>query len=220
VASFEITDIGLIKKMASTGKPIIMSTGLATLEEIKEAVEAVYDAGGRQLVVLHCISGYPTPIEECHLATISDLKSHFSFPIGLSDHTVDHVASVTAVALGARVIEKHFKLDDSDTSVDAAFSLDPKQFKALVIEANRAYRAIGYAEYGVKASEGEGRSFRRSLYIVKDIKQGEALTREHVRSVRPGLGLHPRYLPSIIGVTVKRDLYFGTALKKDDLNLD
>lgn len=220
IASFEITDIGLIKKMASTGKPIIMSTGLATLEEIQEAVQAVYDAGGRQLAVLHCISGYPTPIEDCHLATIADLKKQFSCPVGLSDHTIDHVASVTAVALGARLIEKHFKLNESDTSVDAAFSLDPKQFSALVVEANRAYKAIGHAEYAVKASEGEGRKFRRSLYIVKDIKQGEQLSKEHVRSVRPGLGLHPRYLPLIIGVTVKRDLHFGTALTKEDIDIN
>jgi pseudaminic acid synthase len=218
IASFEITDIGLIKKVASTGKPVIISTGLATLSEIEEAVETVWDSGGRQLVVLHCISGYPTPIDDCHLQTITDLKKHFSFPIGLSDHTIDHIASVTAVALGARLIEKHFKLDDSDNSVDAAFSLDPQEFATLVAEAHRAYRALGHAEYGVKASEGDGRMFRRSLYIVKDIKKGDILGPEHVRSVRPGLGLHPRYLPKILGVAVTRDLKFGTPLSKKDID--
>lgn len=218
IASYEITDIGLIQKAAATGKPLIISTGLATLAEIEEAVTAVYDAGGKQLAVLHCISGYPTPIEDCHLKTINDLQRHFPFPIGLSDHTIDHIASVTAIALGANIIEKHFKLDDSDTSVDAAFSLNPKEFSDLVHEANRAYKALGQVNYGVKASETGGRDFRRSLYITKDIKKGEKLSVEHVRSIRPGLGMHPRYLNQIIGATVTRDLKFGTPLSKRDID--
>lgn len=219
IASYELVDIPLIKKAAATGKPIIMSTGLATLEEIEEAVATVHDAGGKELIILHCISGYPTPIEECNLNTIIDLKRRFVSPIGLSDHTIDHVASVTAVALGASMIEKHFKLNNSDTSVDAAFSLEPEQFKNLVIEASRAYKALGHTEYGIKASEGDGRKFRRSLYIVKDIKKGEVLTAEHIRSVRPALGMHPRYLLQVIGATAKKDLVFGTPLNEHDINM-
>lgn len=219
IASYEIIDIGLIKKVASTGKPIIISTGLATFAEIEEAVETIFDNGGKQLIVLHCISGYPTPIEDCHLKTIIDLQQHFPVPIGLSDHTIDHVASVTAVALGASFIEKHFTLDRNNESVDAAFSLNPDEFKNLVIEANRAYKALGHVEYGVKESESGGRMLRRSLYIVKDIQKGEILSHEHVRSVRPGLGMHPRYLTKVIGASVKRDLRYGTPLNEEDINI-
>ncbi len=217
IASYEITDIGLIKKVTSTGKPIIISTGLATLEEIEEAVETVFDSGGKELIVLHCISGYPTPIEDCNLNTIIDLKQHFSFPIGLSDHTIDQTASVTAVALGASLIEKHFTLNKD--SVDGAFSLYPDEFKDLVFQAKRAYLALGKVDYSIKASEADGRTFRRSLYVVQDIKQGERLNHENIRSVRPGLGMHPRHLPEIIGATAKRDLKYGTPLKQDDIIL-
>lgn len=217
IASYEITDIGLIKRVASTGKPVIISTGLATLEEIEEAVETVYDAGGRQLVVLHCISGYPTPIEDCNLLTITDLKRRFSFPIGLSDHTIDQIASVTSIALGASLIEKHFALDRNSGAVDAAFSLNPDEFKELVMQANRAYLALGKIDYSVKPSEADGRIFRRSLYVIKDITQGELLSYDNIRSIRPGLGMHPRYLSELIGATAKRDLKYGTPLKQEDI---
>ena len=216
IASYELIDIGLIKRVASTGKPVILSTGLATLDEIEEAVETVYEAGGRQIVILHCISGYPTPIEDCNLKTIADLQTRFSCPIGLSDHTIDHVASVTAVALGAHFIEKHFTLDRNNGSVDAAFSLNPDEFTALVREAHRASQALGKVDYSVKASEVGGRNFRRSLYVTKDMAKGELFTENNIRSVRPGLGLHPRYLSEVLGTKASRDLKFGTPLSKDD----
>jgi N-acetylneuraminate synthase len=212
IASFEINDIGLIKHAASTGKPMIISTGLATLEEIYEAVEAVADGGGKQLALLHCISGYPAPIEDCNLATIEDLKKRFSFPIGLSDHTIDNTASVAAVCLGASVIEKHFVIDKNDGSVDAAFSLEPEQFKQLVSETNRVKSAIGHAGYELKPSEEINRRFRRSLYCSQNIKKGEVFTNQNVRSVRPGLGLHTRYLPEILGKLANQDINFGTPL--------
>lgn len=220
IASYEITDIGLIKRVTATGKPIIISTGLATLDEIEEAVEAVHDAGGKELIVLHCISGYPTPIEDCNLNTISDLQQRFSFPIGLSDHTIDQTASVTSVALGARLIEKHFTLDKNNGSVDAAFSLNPDEFKELVYQADRAYKALGKIDYSIKASEADGRKFRRSLYVVKDIKKGELLNAENIRSIRPGLGMHPRYLPQVIGAKALRDLNYGSPLQAEDISRD
>lgn len=220
IASYEITDIGLIKRVTATGKPIIISTGLATLDEIEEAVEAVHDAGGKELIVLHCISGYPTPIEDCNLNTISDLQQRFSFPIGLSDHTIDQTASVTSVALGARLIEKHFTLDKNNGSVDAAFSLNPDEFKELVYQADRAYKALGKVDYSIKASEADGRKFRRSLYVVKNIKKGELLSAENIRSIRPGLGMHPRYLPQVIGAKALRDLNYGSPLQAEDISRD
>lgn len=212
IASFEINDIGLIKHAASTGKPMIISTGLATLDEIYEAVEAVADAGGKQLALLHCISGYPAPIEDCNLATIEDLRKRFPFPIGLSDHTIDNTASVAAVCLGAAVIEKHFVIDKNDGSVDAAFSLEPEQFKYLVSETKRVKSAIGKAGYDLKPSEEINRRFRRSLYCSQDIKRGELITKNNVRSVRPGLGMHTRYLPQILGKVAAQDISFGTPL--------
>lgn len=215
IASFEINDIGLIKAAASTGKPIIMSTGLATLDEIEEAVQAVLDAGGTQLALLHCISGYPTPIGDCNLLTLKDMQARFKVPIGLSDHTIDNTASITAVALGAAVIEKHFTLDRSDGSVDAAFSLEPQEFKDLVKSCRDAHLALGKPGYDIKPSEAGGRDFRRSLYVAQDMKQGEAFTEKNVRSVRPGKGMHTRYLPSIIGKVCTQNIALGTALQPD-----
>ncbi|WP_434940379.1 pseudaminic acid synthase [Shewanella sp. HL-SH8] len=214
IASFEINDIGLISAAAKTGKPIIMSTGLATLEEIQEAVEAVAFAGGTQLALLHCISGYPTPIEDCNLRTITDLCQRFDFPIGLSDHTIENTASITAVALGASVIEKHFTLDKSDGSVDAAFSLEPDEFVQLKQQADKVHSALGVAGYEVKPSEAGGRDFRRSLYIAQAIKKGQKFTAENVRSVRPAHGLHTRYLPQIIGQIATQDIAFGEPMKE------
>ena len=212
IASFEITDIGLIKNATSTGKPIIISTGMATLDEIQEAVQAVIDAGGSQLSLLHCISGYPTPIEDCNLRTIVDMQQRFSVPIGLSDHTIDNTASITATALGAAVIEKHFVIDRKDGSVDAAFSLEPKQFNELVRECRRTHSALGQSGYDIKPSETGARDLRRSLYITADIKKGEQFSVKNVRSVRPAKGLHTRYLAEILGKTATQDLTFGTPL--------
>ncbi|WP_419147780.1 pseudaminic acid synthase [Pseudoalteromonas 'SMAR'] len=212
IASFEITDIGLIKYAASTKKPIIMSTGMATLDEIKEAVAAVADVGGRELVVLHCISGYPTPISDCNLATLVDLKKQLNVPIGLSDHSLADTAAITATALGACMIEKHFKMKGDESSVDAAFSLDQEQFSTLVDRVRDAHASLGEVNYRLTASETNNADFRRSLYIAKNIKQGETFTAEHVRSVRPGKGLHPRHLTDIIGKTASHDIDFGTPL--------
>lgn len=219
VASFEINDIGLITAIAKTGKPIIMSTGLATLEEINEAVTAIANAGGTQLALLHCISGYPTPIEDCNLRTISDLCQRFDFPIGLSDHTVDNTAAITAVALGASIIEKHFTLDKTDGSVDAAFSLEPDEFILLKQETTKAYSALGMAGYDIKPSEQGGREYRRSLYVCKNIKKGEIFTEQNVRSVRPAKGLHTRYLPQVLGQQAVMDIPFGTALSEQHLSI-
>lgn len=218
IASFEINDIGLIQQAARTGKPIIISTGLATLAEIEEAVLAVRQARGCQLALLHCISGYPTPIEDCNLATLADLAHRFQIPIGLSDHTIDHTASVTAVALGATIIEKHFTLDRKDGSVDAAFSLEPAEFAAMVQQIRRAHQAIGKVNYDLKPSETGGRAFRRSLYATADIAAGETFTATNVRSIRPGLGLHTRYLPQILGSIAKVDIAKGSALAEHHLS--
>ena len=219
IASFEINDIGLIMAAAKTGKPIVMSTGLATLAEIEEAVEAVANAGGTQLALLHCISGYPTPIEDCNLKTVADLCQRFNFPIGLSDHTTDILASVTSVALGASIIEKHFTLDKTDGGVDAAFSLEPDEFGLLKKETQRAHSALGYAGYDIKPSEAGGRDFRRSVYVADDIRKGELFTASNVRSVRPGLGLHTRYLPQIIGQKSSQDIAFGSPMKEEYLSV-
>jgi len=217
IASFEINDIGLITAAAKTGKPIIMSTGLATLDEIEEAVEAVSSAGGTQLALLHCISGYPTPIEDCNLLTISDLKSRFNIPIGLSDHTVDNTASITAIALGARIIEKHFTIDKNSDSVDAKFSIDPATFSRLKQESIRVHNALGKVNYDIKPSEAGGRDFRRSLYIAKPISKGEIFTKENVVSVRPAKGLHTRYLNQVIGQVASQDIAFGEPLSNEHL---
>ena len=213
IASFEINDIGLIKAATQTGKPIIMSTGLATLDEIEEAVQAVIDAGGTKLALLHCISGYPTPIEDCNLRTLTDMQARFTVPIGLSDHTIDNTAAICSVALGAAIVEKHFTLDRSDGSVDAAFSLEPMEFTNLVNSCKNAHAALGTSGYDIKPSEAGGRDFRRSLYITKAMQAGETFTTAHVRSVRPGLGLHTRFLPNVIGKACTQDLAFGLPLQ-------
>lgn len=213
IASFELTDIGLIQYAVSTGKPIIMSTGMATLKEIKEAVTAVADAGGKQLVVLHCISGYPTPISDCNLMTLLDLKTQLGVPVGLSDHSLADTAVITATALGACVIEKHFKLKGDTTSVDAAFSLDEEEFSQLVNRVRDTHVCLGSPSYRLAKSEQDNVSFRRSLYVAENIKAGELFTEQNIRSVRPGLGLHPRYLDELVGKPAKQELSKGTAMK-------
>lgn len=217
IASFEITDIPLIKYAASTGKPIIMSTGMATLDEIEEATQTIIDAGGKALAILHCVSGYPTPLADCNLRTITDLRTHFSCPIGLSDHSLATTAAVTSVALGASVIEKHFTLLENDDSVDGAFSLSPSQFTTLVSEVSNAWSTLGKASYQLKSSELENKSYRRSLYVSSDIKAGDTFTTDNIKSVRPSLGLHPRYLEKIIGTKALCDIEFGTPLSQEHL---
>lgn len=215
VASFEIVDIPLIQKMARSGKPLIISTGMATLGEIEEAVEAAREAGATQIALLKCTSAYPAPPEEMNLRTIPHLAEAFGLPVGLSDHTLGIAVPVAAVALGACIVEKHFTLSRSVLSPDSAFSLEPQEFKAMVEAIRTAEKALGQVRYGVSEQESKSRGFRRSLFVVKDLKKGEAFTEENVRSIRPGYGLHTRYHREIIGRYATRDIQRGTPLTWD-----
>lgn len=216
IASFENGDIPLLKRVAQTKKPIIMSLGMIGLNEIIEAVDALKSNGCKDLTLLKCTSSYPASVENSNLLTILDLKKHFpDCKIGLSDHTLGIGAAVASVALGAEVIEKHFTLSRADGGVDSAFSMEPQEMKQLVEECNNAYKALGKTSYELSESEKKSLIFRRSLYVVKDIKAGETFTPENIRSIRPGYGLHPRYYEDILGKTANIDLKFGTPLKKE-----
>jgi len=212
VASFEIVDLPLLRKIAKTGKPIIMSTGMATLSEIDEAMQIVREAGGTQLALLKCTSAYPALPEEMNLRTIPHLAQAFDVPVGLSDHTLGIAAPAAAVALGACIIEKHFTLSRADGGPDSAFSLEPHEFKAMVEAVRVAERALGTVNYGVSEAEAKSRVFRRSLFVVKDMKAGEKFTHENVRSIRPSYGLHTRYLDEIVGRCASQDIERGTPL--------
>ena len=215
IASFENTDLPLIRKVASTGKPMIISTGMASLAEIDEAVRAARGAGCDQLALLKCTSTYPATPENTHLRTIPHLRDAFDCEVGLSDHTMGCGAAVASVALGATVIEKHFTLRRADGGVDSAFSLEPEEFHQLRVEADRAWQALGTVTYGGTAAEEKSRIFRRSIYIAQDVRAGDILTKENVRLVRPGLGLAPRYFETILGKHVSRDASAGTPLSWD-----
>ena len=213
IASFECIDLPLIARAASHGKPLIISTGMADLTEIGEAVETALDAGAGGVVLLHCVSGYPTPASEINLRTIPDLAHRFPRTvIGLSDHTLGTVVASTAVALGAAVIEKHVTLARADGGPDAAFSLEPPELKRLVEDTHTAWQALGEAGYSLKGSELGNASIRRSLYAVRDIAAGEELTEENVRSIRPGGGLAPKHYPEVLGRRSTRAIPFGTPL--------
>lgn len=214
IASFEIVDLPLIRRAARSGKPLILSTGLADLGEIAEAVATVEDLGV-PLALLHCVSGYPTPPEDCHLRTIPHLAAAFGLPVGLSDHSHGVAVPVAATAQGAVIIEKHMTLSRSDGGVDADFSLEPAEFKVMADAVRVAHAALGRIHYGVKGSEGSGRDFRRSLYVVADVAAGEVLGEHNVRSIRPGFGLSPRHLPEILGRTAARRLRRGEPLRWD-----
>ena len=216
IASFEIQDIPLIEYVASKGRPMIMSTGIAELEDIELAVKTCRDAWNNNIILLKCTSSYPAPIEEANLATIPDFKERFGVEVGLSDHTLGIVAPVVAVSLGARVVEKHFILDKSIGGPDASFSLDEKEFAEMVIAVRQAEQAVGKVTYELTEKVKASRKFSRSLFVVKNIKAGEAFTEENVRSIRPGYGLHPKYLKDIIGRLAKKDLVKGTPI---DFNL-
>ncbi len=218
IASFELVDLPLIEKVARCGKPMILSTGLANLGEIQQAVEAVRKTGLEDFVVLHCISSYPAPADDSNLLTMPHLGQTFDVITGLSDHTHGTSVSVAATALGACVIEKHMTLDRNDGGPDAAFSLEPNEFKQLVADCKTAAKALGKIHFGVKDSEKGGRSFRRSLYVVKDVMAGEVISEEHVRSIRPGHGLAPRELPNVLGHSARCDLKRGTPLSWFHLN--
>jgi N-acetylneuraminate synthase len=215
IASFEMIDLPLVRRVAATGKPVIMSTGMASLEEIKESVEAFRAAGGRDLVLLHCVSGYPTPVEQSNLRRIPELAAEFKCPVGLSDHTLGVEVPIASVALGACLIEKHFTLDRKDGAVDSAFSLEPQQLHALVDGAKAAFEALGTGAPTRSEVEKASLAFRRSIYVVRDIGAGEPFTTENVRIIRPGYGLPPRELPNVIGRKARRALARGTALSWD-----
>jgi N-acetylneuraminate synthase len=217
IASFEAIDLPLIRYVAQTKKPLIISTGMANLDEITEAVDTARDAGARDLILLHCISGYPAPIEQSNLLTIADLSKRFNVVTGLSDHTMGTTASVVGVALGASVIEKHVTLDRSHKGPDSEFSLEPDELKRLCREAKDAWRALGKVGYERKPVEDENIKFRRSIYVVKDIKAGEKITEDNIRRIRPGFGLLPKYFSQVIGETANVKLSKGTALKWDHI---
>jgi pseudaminic acid synthase len=215
VASFELVDIPLLRKIAQTGKPIIMSTGMATLAEIDEAVSAIHEAGGNQLALLKCTSAYPAPPDEMNLRTIPYLAEAFGVPTGLSDHTIGIAVPVAAVALGACIVEKHFTLSRQDASPDSTFSLEPHEFKEMTNAIRRAEKAIGQVSYEIMGKQKAGRVFRRSLFVVKDIKKGEKFTEENVRSIRPGYGLPPKYFDDVVGKKATKDIIRGTPLSWD-----
>ena len=218
IASFEIVDLPLIRRVARTGKPMIISTGMASLGEMGEAVAAAREAGAKQIALLHCTSGYPTPPEEANLATIPHLAAAFGTVVGLSDHTPGSAVPIAAVTLGAAIIEKHFTLARADGGPDAAFSLEPAEFAALVTDCKAAWTALGRAHYDVVGSERGSLQFRRSLYVTADVKAGEALSSANVRSVRPGAGLAPAHLEAVLGRKAVRDLKRGEPLAWDMLD--
>ena len=212
IASPEIIDSNLIKLCARTGKPIIISTGMASLKEIGEAMKIARVAGASQILLLHCISAYPTPLEESNLATISDLAQRFKSPVGLSDHSSGNFAATLAVAQGAVLIEKHFTLSKSNGAIDNAFSIEPKELKQLVSEAKKAYLALGKPNYLPTKNEKLMLIARRSLYVVANVKAGDIFTSQNIRSIRPNLGLHPKFYENVLGKLATKDIKRGQPL--------
>ena len=217
IASFELVDTELLKKVAATGKPVIMSTGMATLAEIDEAVRTLREAGCTQLALLKCTSAYPSLPEDMNLRTIPHLAEAFHVPVGLSDHTLGIAVAVAAVALGACIIEKHLTLRRSDGGPDAAFSLEPAEFRAMVDAVRIAEKALGKVNYEMSEKEQVSRVFRRSLFVVKDMQAGEEFTRENVRSIRPGHGIPPKFIDEVIGTVATIDIAKGTPLKMEHI---
>jgi len=213
IASFELVDIPLIQKVARTGKPLILSTGMGSLEEIAEAVAAFHAAGGKGLALLKCTSAYPSPPAAMNLRTIQDLAARFGVPTGLSDHSMGHVAAVAAVALGACIVEKHFTLSRSDPGPDSAFSMEPAELKAMIDAIRTTEAALGGIHYEPTPAEAESRRFRRSLFVTRDVRKGEMFTSENVRSVRPAAGMHPRHLPEVYGRKATKAIPAGTPLE-------
>ena len=217
IASFEMVDLPLIRYVAAKGKPIIMSTGMGTLEEIREAAEAVYETGNRQLALLKCSSVYPADPADMHLATIRDMRERFGIPVGLSDHSLGQLSAVTSVALGASIIEKHFCISREIENPDASFSMTPEEYRRMVEEVRAAEQAVGIPYYGIGQKEESSVVFRRSIFCVKDILEGESLTEENIRVIRPGYGLKPKYYEEILGMKADRFLERGTPLCFDAL---
>lgn len=214
VASFELNDLPLIEYMAKTKKPLIMSTGMATVSEIKDAVRTAQKAGAREVVLLKCVSSYPADPKDMNLKTIPDLKKRFGCTVGLSDHSLGQTAAIAAVCMGAQVVEKHFILSKKVKTPDSFFSIDPAELKDLVNQIRTTEEMLGKVFYGLSAQEKENRIFRRSLFAVKDIGKGETLTEENVRSIRPAHGLSPKYLKDVLGKKAKTMIVYGTPLKK------
>lgn len=210
IASFEITDIPLIKFIASKRKPIILSTGIAMEEDILLALETIHNEDNWDVTLLKCTSAYPAPIEDANLLTIPDMKKRFNVKVGLSDHTIGSIVPMAAVALGAEVIEKHFIIDRSIGGPDSAFSMTQEEFTQMVQNVRNVEKALGNVYYPTDSTKIKGREFSRSLYVAEDMKAGDIITEQNVRSVRPGYGLHPKYLPNLIGKRVNRDLEKGT----------
>jgi len=217
IASFEAVDLPLIRYVAATGKPMIISTGMADAEEIAEAIEAARDGGCKEIAILHCVSGYPAPPEDYNLHTIPDMISRYGLVTGLSDHTIDNTTAITSVALGASIIEKHFTLDRNGGGPDDSFSLEPIEMAALCRACKTAWGALGNVNYRRKSSEHDNVQFRRSLYFIDDLKEGEKLTRFNVKSIRPGYGLSPKSIDVILGMKVKRDVKRGEPVQLDIL---
>lgn len=216
IASFEMLHFPLIEYVASTGKPIIMSTGMANINEIKEAVEVATKAGCKDLTILHCISEYPAPFESCNLKIITDLIRQFpNARVGLSDHSMGLAVPLAAVGLGAEVIEKHFTLSRKEGGVDSSFSLEPHELNILCTETKNAYKALGTVTYKRGIVEQGNKIFRRSIYVTKDIKKGEVFTKQNIRVIRPGLGIEPKYYSEILGKMAKKDISFATPLSID-----
>ena len=217
IASFEITDIPLIEYVASKGKPIIISTGIAELEDIELAVETCRKRGNNQIALLKCTSSYPAPIEEANMCMIRDLANRFNVISGLSDRTMGATVPIVATTFGAKIIEKHFILDRSIGGPDASFSMNEYEFTEMVKMVREAESAVGLIDYELTAKQKKGRDFSRSLYIVKDINEGDILTMDNVRSIRPGFGLHPKYLKTLLGKKTKKNLFRGNRLLLDDI---
>lgn len=215
IASFEAVDLPLIRYVAGTGKPMIISTGMADAEEIQEAVEAARDGGCKELAILHCVSGYPAPAEDYNLRTIPDMMQRFGLVTGLSDHTLDNTTALASVALGASVIEKHFTLDRNGGGPDDSFSLEPAELAALCRDSKTAWAALGKVDYGRKSSEQGNLKFRRSLYFVKNLHAGDRLEHDAVRSVRPGYGVPPKLLDQLLGKILQQDVKANTPVRLD-----
>lgn len=215
IASFEAVDLPLIRYVAATGKPMIISTGMADAEEIEEAIAAAREGGCKELAILHCVSGYPAPAEDYNLRTIPDMIDRFGLVTGLSDHTLDNTTAIASVVLGASLIEKHFTLDRKGGGPDDSFSLEPADLAALCRDSKTAWAALGRVDYGRKSSEQGNVQFRRSLYFVKDIPEGEVIPADAIRSVRPGYGLAPKYVNEVVGKKTRQEIKAFTAVKRD-----
>ena len=215
IASFEAVDLPLIKYVAQTSKPMIISTGMADAQEIQEAIEAAREGGCKELAILHCVSGYPAPAADYNLRTLVDMRQKFGLVTGLSDHTIDNTTAITSVALGASIIEKHVTLDRNGGGPDDSFSLEEEGLKELCVGAKTAWQSLGKVDYGRKSSEQGSVKFRRSLYFVKDINAGDLITDEYIMSIRPGFGLSPKYYEQILGKIAKCDIRHGTPVSFD-----